>query len=33
MPRVKLGADSRHDVEIHYEDYGEGRWPRRQVRT
>jgi hypothetical protein len=24
MPRVKVGTDSRNDVEVRYEDYGEG---------
>ncbi|MGA3218003.1 MAG: hypothetical protein ABSE77_02820 [Acidimicrobiales bacterium] len=33
MPRVKVGTDSGNDVELHYEDYGEGPWPRSQVST
>jgi len=30
---VKVGTDSRDDVEVHYEDDGEGPWRRRQVST
>ena len=33
MPRVKVDTDSGNDVELHYEDYGEGPWPQRQVST